>query len=112
MGHKLQPVQRPGPTYHKSQMSCPDRIHNSRHCLGAFLGPLHSVSKKAEQTLRFLDRNIKVHDKDLKSTFVRPQLEYGSTVWSPHTATIIQNLKLYSAGQPAGLPVTTSTPLL
>ena len=33
MGHELQPVQMSGPTYHKSQMSHPDQIHTSRHCL-------------------------------------------------------------------------------
>ena len=33
MGHGLQPVQMPGPTYYKSQMSHPDQIHTSRHCL-------------------------------------------------------------------------------
>ena len=27
MGHELHPVQIPGPTYHKSQMSHPDHIH-------------------------------------------------------------------------------------
>ena len=55
-----------------------------------------SVSKKANQTLGFSKRNIKVHNKDLKSTaymtLVRPQLEYASTVWSPHTATDITKL--------------------
>ena len=31
MGHELQPVQMPGPTYHKSQMSHPDQtiIHGN-----------------------------------------------------------------------------------
>ena len=32
-GHELQPVQMSGPTYHKSQMPHPDKIHTSRHCL-------------------------------------------------------------------------------
>ena len=55
-------------------------------------GPhINSITKKANQTLGFLIRNIMVHNKDLKSvaykTLVRPQLEYASTVWSPHTAT-------------------------
>ena len=58
---------------------------------------IDSVSKKANQTQGFLKRNIKVHDKDLKSTayttLVRPQLEYASTVWSPHTATDITKLE-------------------
>ena len=56
-----------------------------------------SVSKKAEQALGLLKRNIQVHNKDLKSTayttLVRPQLEYASTVWSPHTATAIIKLE-------------------
>ena len=41
--------------------------------------------------------NIKVHNKDLKSTayttLVRPQLEYASRVWSPHIATDITKLE-------------------
>ena len=63
-----------------------------------FLDPhIDSVSKKANQTLGFLKRNIEVHNKDLKSTayttLVRPQLEYASTLWSPHTATYITKLE-------------------
>ena len=113
MGHELQPVQMPGPTYHKSQMIHPDQIHTSRHCLRisplrqisgrynlrqlSWIPNIDSVAKKANQTLGFLKRNIKVHNKDLKSTayttLVRPQLEYASTVWSPHTATDITKLE-------------------
>ena len=109
MGHELQPVQVSGPTYHKSQRSHPDQINTSRRCLrivpsAKYLGVtisdnlswtpyIDSVSKKANQTLGFLKRNIKVHNKDLKSTdyttLVRPQLGYASTVWSPHTTTDI-----------------------
>ena len=55
------------------------------------------VTKKANQTLGFLKRNIKVHNQNLKSTAyktpIRPQLEYASTVWSPHTATDIYKLE-------------------
>ena len=59
---------------------------------------IDSVSKKANQTLGFLKRNIKVHNMDLTSTayttLVWPQLEYASTVWSPsHTATDITKLE-------------------
>ena len=58
---------------------------------------IDSVSKKANQTLGFLKRNLKVHNKDLKptayTTLVRPQLEYASTVWSPHKATDITKLE-------------------
>ena len=41
--------------------------------------------------------NIRVHNKDLKSTafktLVRPQLEYASSVWSPHTDLDINKLE-------------------
>ena len=53
--------------------------------------------QKANQTLGFLKRNIKVHNQNLKSTAhktpIRSQLEYASTVWSPHTATDIFKLE-------------------
>ena len=49
---------------------------------------IDNTTKKANQTLRFLKRNIRVHHKDLKSvayeTLVRPQLVYASTAWYPH----------------------------
>ena len=49
---------------------------------------IDNTIKKANQTLGFLKRNIRVHNKDLKSvankTLVRPQLEYASTAWYPH----------------------------
>ena len=49
----------------------------------------NDISKKANQTLGFLKRNIRVHNRDLKSTafetLVRPQLEYAFTAWSPYT---------------------------
>ena len=49
---------------------------------------IDNTTKKANQTLGFLKRNIRVHIKDLKSvaykTLVRPQLEYASTVWYPY----------------------------
>jgi hypothetical protein len=47
------------------------------------------ITKKANSTLGFLRRNIRVHSEPLKSSaykvLVRPQLEYCSSVWSPHT---------------------------
>ena len=55
------------------------------------------TTKKANQTLGFLKRNIWVHNKDLKSvackTLVRPQLEYVLTVWYPHTTTDINKVE-------------------
>ena len=48
---------------------------------------ISNITKKANQKLGFLKRNIWAHNKNLKSaaykTLVRPQLEYASTVWSP-----------------------------
>ena len=107
MGHELQPVQMPGTTYYKSQMSHPDQIHTSRHCLRIsplrqisgrynlrypFLDPhIDSVSKKANQTLGFLRGTSRSIIRTL-NPLVRPLLEYASTVWSPHTATDITKL--------------------
>ena len=55
------------------------------------------ISTKANQTLGFLRRNIKVKSEPLRSlayqTLVRPQLEYGSEVWSPHTQVLIDQLE-------------------
>ena len=50
---------------------------------------IDNIIKRQTQTLGFLKRNIKVHNQDLKSTayktLMRPQLEYASSVWSPHS---------------------------
>ena len=50
---------------------------------------IDNITKKANQTLGFLKRNINVHNQDLRSTaykpLMRPQLEYTSSVWSPHS---------------------------
>ena len=55
------------------------------------------ITKNANQTLGFLKRNIKVHNQDLMSTayktLIRSQLEYASTVWSPHSTTDIYKLE-------------------
>ena len=55
------------------------------------------TTKKANQTLGYHKINIQVHNKDLKSvaykTVVRPQLEYASTVWYPHTTTGINKVE-------------------
>ncbi len=58
---------------------------------------IDNITKKENQTLGFLRRNIKVHSEPLKSTayktLVRPQLEYCSSVWSPHTETAINQIE-------------------
>ena len=56
------------------------------------------IIKKANQTLDFLKRNIKPHKQELKSTvyktLIRLQLDYASTVWSPHTAADAYKIEL------------------
>ena len=58
---------------------------------------INDIAKKANQTLGFLKHNIRVHNRDLKSTayktLVHPRLEYASTVWSPHTDQNIDKLE-------------------
>ena len=70
------------------EVTIPDDLSWSTHI---------DITKSANQTLGFLNRNIQVHNEDLKSvaykTLVRPQSEYASTVWSPHTATDIQKVE-------------------
>ena len=57
-----------------------------------------NVTKKANQTLAFLRRNIGMCSQDSKEqaykTFVRPTLEYASTVWDPHTARNINAVEM------------------
>ena len=51
------------------------------------------TTKKANQTIGFLKRNIRVHNKDTKSVAYKTQLEYASTVWYPHTTTDINKVE-------------------
>jgi hypothetical protein len=50
---------------------------------------IDKTTKKANNTLGFLRRNLKVSDETVKSnayfTLVRPTLEYCATVWNPYT---------------------------
>ncbi len=47
--------------------------------------------------LRFVKRNIKTSNKKVKemayNTYVRPQLEYSSTIWSPWQKTLSQKIE-------------------
>ena len=58
---------------------------------------INRISKKANNTLGFLRRNIKIHSESLKSSaykvLVRPQLEYCSTVCCPFTDSNISKLE-------------------
>ena len=103
----------PDPPNHKKAKPFNSKyiIHNvelERVCAAKYLGVtiadnlswtkhIDIIAKKVNQTLGFLKRNIPVHNKDLKSvaykTRVRPQLEYASTVWYPHTTTDINEVE-------------------
>ena len=58
---------------------------------------INRITKKANQTLGFLRRNIKVKSESLRAsaykTLVRPQLEYGSEVWAPYTQSQIDHIE-------------------
>ena len=55
---------------------------------GSWSRHIEETVKKANQTLGFLRRNLKIGSKRTKNlaykTLVRPILEYASTVWDPH----------------------------
>ena len=57
---------------------------------------INRISKKANNTLGFLRRNIIIHSESFKSSvykvLVRPQLDYCSTVWCPFTYSNISKL--------------------
>ena len=59
---------------------------------------ISQVVKKANNTRAFLQRNIYQcprHTKDLcYKALVRPQREYASSIWDPHTATNISSLEM------------------
>ena len=55
------------------------------------------VTKRANQTISFLQRNLSSFPKDIKEasykTLVRPQLEYAATVCDPSTKTVINKVE-------------------
>ena len=59
---------------------------------------INSISLKANRSLGFLRRNLKVSSIQIKTlayfTFVRPILENSCTVWDPYTATQINKLEM------------------
>jgi hypothetical protein len=46
---------------------------------------INNITSKAKQSLRFIQRNVKTQNRQLKTSafYVRPQLEYCSTIWHP-----------------------------
>jgi len=57
----------------------------------------NTISKKANGTPSFLQRNVKCQDKKGKTQaynqYVRPTLEYASSAWDPHTRKNIDKLE-------------------
>ena len=55
------------------------------------------VAAKANQTLGFVRRNLKISSPVIKTRvyagLVRPKLEYAASVWDPHTATNVYKLE-------------------
>ena len=56
-----------------------------------------SITNKANKTLGFVCRNLKVGNKRAKETaykaLIRPKLEYAASVWDPHTQADIKTLE-------------------
>jgi hypothetical protein len=50
---------------------------------------INTITAKANQSLGFIKRNLKVHSPAIKEhafkALVRPKLEYCNTIWDPHT---------------------------
>ncbi|KAK7093701.1 uncharacterized protein [Littorina saxatilis] len=58
---------------------------------------INNIVSKANKTLGFLRRNLKISSRSVKEqaykAFVRPILEYASSVWDPHTQKNIDKLE-------------------
>ena len=58
---------------------------------------IESIASKANRTLGFIRRNLKISNKSLKESaykaLVRPILEYASPVWDPHSEENIKTLE-------------------
>ena len=59
---------------------------------------INQIVTKANQTLGFVKRNVKTKNQSVKEsaykTFVRPKVEYASTVWSPYTKKNIDQIEM------------------
>ena len=80
-------------------------IENSTRYLGVELQSnmswnrhMDQTVKKANSTLEFLRRNLRVSNKETKSaacfSMARPILEYSSTIWSPCTKDYINKIEM------------------
>ena len=72
---------------------------------------INNITASANRTLGFVKRNVQTKNKDIRTqaynSLVRPQVEYGSAVWSPYTKKIKTKLKWFKEGQPDGCQMTT-----
>ena len=59
---------------------------------------INEVTKKANASLDFLRRNLKIGQDNLKTsayfTLVRPQLEYAAAIWDPYTQTYKNKIEM------------------
>ena len=59
---------------------------------------IHQITATANRTLAFVRRNIYSCPQHIKksadTTFVRPLLEYSSSVWDPHTNTLVTKIEM------------------
>ena len=59
---------------------------------------ISNITAKANRTLGFLRRNLQISNPELRSraykALVRPQIEYATTVWDPHTQNNIKKLEM------------------
>ena len=62
-----------------------------------FNSHINSMTRKANNTTAFLQRNLSSCPRDIKATcyksLIRPQLEYAATVWDPITKTNINKVE-------------------
>ena len=60
--------------------------------------PVSNICQKANNTLAFLRRNLRIQSTQLKTTayqtLVRPLLEYGCTIWDPYTENNINCIEM------------------
>ena len=58
---------------------------------------INKITTKANKTLGFLRRNLKIRSKAIKETaykaLVRPVLEYAAAIWDPHLLKEIEALE-------------------
>ena len=101
--HSRNKVQNPIPTQYTLYYCLLESVSSAKY-LGIDISSdlswdthINRISKKSNNTLRFLRRNIKIHSESLKSSaykvLVRLQLEYCSTVWCPFTDSNISKLE-------------------